>query len=139
LCVVGAALCLENWLPEIPRSLALAGAELLYAPSALGLSVAGRFDYYESWRRMLMVRATENVCYVAACTNALAQKPLAIVVDPDGRVLAERDRPGLISAPVYPEEVRRRRSGVPGRGIVPPLRLVSLDPSLLMEDREITH
>lgn len=57
LCTIGASLCLENWLPEIPRALALAGAELIYAPSYIGLAVRGRFDYYEMWKQMLPASA----------------------------------------------------------------------------------
>jgi N-carbamoylputrescine amidase len=132
LCTIGASLCLENWLPEIPRALALAGAELIYAPSSLGLAVKGRFDYYEMWKQMLCVRAAENVCYVVACTNAIAQRPLALVADPDGRVVVERELPGMATALVDPTYVRARRAGRHARGIVPPLRLRHLDPFLLV-------
>src|SRR5205085_12401464 len=130
-CTIGAALCLENWIPEIPRALALAGAELIYAPSYLGLAVKGRFDYYDMWKQMLRVRAAENVCYVVACTNTIAQRPLALVVDPDGAVVAEREAPGMEVAVVHPEEVRARRAGRFRRGIVPPLRLRQVDANLL--------
>lgn len=123
LCTIGASLCLENWMPEIPRALALAGAELLYAPSYLGLAVARRFDYYDMWKQLLRVRAAENCCYVVACTNAIAQRPLALVADPDGTILAERELPGMITAVVDPEQVRRRRAGCERSTHVPPLRI----------------
>lgn len=123
LCTIGASLCLENWLPEIPRALALAGAEFIYAPSYLGLAVRGRFDYYEIWKQMLRIRAVENVCYVAACTNTIAQRPLALVVDPDGRVIAERELPGMVTAMVHPEHVRERRAGRGWHGVAPPLQV----------------
>jgi predicted amidohydrolase len=120
---IGASLCLENWLPEIPRALALAGAELIYAPSYLGMAVPGRFDYYDSWKQMLCVRAVENVCYVVACTNTIARRPLGLVVDPDGHIVVERELPGIAVAVVDLDEVRARRKGRHGRGVVPPLRL----------------
>jgi len=92
---IGICICLENWFPENARVLRLKGAEMIFAPSEFGMKWAGG-DYLERWRMLNIVRAMENEVYYISCTNAFNEHPLAIIVDPEGLVLAERHTEGLL-------------------------------------------
>jgi len=102
---IGICICIENWFPENPRVLRLKGAEIVFAPSEFGMKWA-QGDYLERWRMLYIVRAIENEAYYVACTNAVGEQPLAMVVDPEGLVLAERHSEGALLAELNMEKVR---------------------------------
>lgn len=108
---IGVSICLENWHPETQRILTLKGAEIVFAPSEFGMKRKGEFDFYDNWRDMLKIRAIENVAYVVCCTQAIGEKPLGVVINPEGRVLAERNKEGIITAAISLDKVRKMRKG----------------------------
>jgi len=69
---VGLTICYDLRFPELYRSLALRGAELLLVPAAF-TEATGR----DHWEVLLRARAIENGCFVVAaaqwaCTAAIA-------------------------------------------------------------------
>lgn len=102
---VGICICIENWYPENPRVLRLKGAEIIFAPSEFGMKWA-HGDYLERWRTLYVVRAVENQVYYIGCTNAIEEKPLSIIVDPEGLILGERHSEGLLTGEIDLDKVR---------------------------------
>ena len=84
----GVLVCYELGFPEIARSLAVAGARLLLAPSAFGRERA------RIWQIATIARALENGCYLAAADQAGRSAFTEFaghsrVVDPSGQLLAD--------------------------------------------------
>lgn len=61
---MGIAVCSEMWTPEVPRILALRGAELILSPAGGGFT-----SLTQNWQLVNRVRAIENLCYVALTNN----------------------------------------------------------------------
>lgn len=82
---VGIAICYDVFFPEVVRTLALRGAELVLAPFAA--------PKHPIWREMLVMRAFENGCYLAACNKVGREGDWtfsgeSMVTSPDGEVFA---------------------------------------------------
>src|SRR5204862_4242074 len=77
---VGLAMCSEVYMPEVARSLALRGAELIFMPAGLD---KGRL--WETWRTLLWARAIENLALVVSTQNMVStdHRGLAIVAAPE--------------------------------------------------------
>ena len=89
---IGIQLCWESHFPDVTRTYAMRGADIVLMPTASGLP-AGRRE--EVWRRILPARAYDNSVFVASC-NAVGDNGRgvefgggAMVLDPSGRVIAE--------------------------------------------------
>jgi predicted amidohydrolase len=89
---VGLAICYDLRFPELFRSLALRGAEVLFVPSA--------FTHYTGaahWEILVRARAIENGCFVVAPDQTGLHLPErrcfghSMIVDPWGTVLARLD------------------------------------------------
>lgn len=61
---MGIAVCSEMWTPEVPRILALRGAEIILSPAGGGFT-----SLTTNWQLVNRVRAIENLCYVALTNN----------------------------------------------------------------------
>ena len=106
-------ICYDIRFCELPRKLALEGAELLFViaewPS----------PRVEHWRILLKARAVENQMFVAACNRCGVAGDTAFagrsaLIAPDGTVLAEAGADEeIIWADFEPELVRRVREGIP--------------------------
>jgi predicted amidohydrolase len=123
---VGCVTCSEVFVPEVARILALRGAELCVFPAGLLIDELG---YTDNWRTLVRARAIENLMY-AACTvhlfppsfadryrqAALDEAPsgsgltrgIAMIASPE-RVLAQSEAPGILTADLDLERVRRLR------------------------------
>jgi N-carbamoylputrescine amidase len=98
----GIQLCYDAHFPELATRMAIDGADVIFMPHA---SPRGTPDEKRrSWMRHLPARAFDNGLFVVAC-NALGDNGaglefpgVALVIGPDGRVLAERcaDDEGLL-------------------------------------------
>jgi predicted amidohydrolase len=102
---VGVAICSELWIPEISRSLAIAGAEVILAPAG------GSFRRVApSWRLIARARAIENELHVAL-TQALFgdEDGSALIAGPE-RVLASMSDSGMLVADCDLERARWLRS-----------------------------
>jgi predicted amidohydrolase len=113
--VFGLSICYDLRFPELYRHLALAGAEVLFVPSAF-TAYTGRAH----WTALLRARAIENLAYVVAPAQWGLHHPgrrsygHTCVIDPWGRVLAERARgAGVVLARIDLTRVARIRRELP--------------------------
>ena len=94
---VGALVCWDQWFPEAARLTALAGAQLLVYPTAIGW----QFDegpevdaaQLEAWETVQRAHAIANGVFVAAVNRVGSEGEIrfwgqSFAVDPFGRVLA---------------------------------------------------
>ncbi|MEW4487089.1 carbon-nitrogen hydrolase [Thalassoglobus sp. JC818] len=81
---VGVLICWDQWYPEAARLTALAGAEILFYPTAIGWHPAEKAEYGEaqhsSWETIQRSHAIANGVYVAAA-NRIGHEG-----DPDGGI-----------------------------------------------------
>ncbi len=90
----GVQLCYDAHFPELSTRLALRGADIIFIPHASPRGSSR--EKYQSWMRHLPARAFDNGVFVVACNQAgdngegLVFPPLAVVLGPDGRVLAKQ-------------------------------------------------
>jgi predicted amidohydrolase len=104
---LGFAICYDLRFPQLFRSEALAGAEILSVPAAFT-----RQTGEAHWHVLLRARAIENGAFViAAAQGGLHEDGRetyghSLIVDPWGRVLAEanHDEPGVIVAEIDPAQ-----------------------------------
>ena len=112
---LGLSICFDLSFPELYRSLALAGAEVIAIPAAFN-AITGRAH----WERSMRARAIENHAFVVAAAQAgttaegIATFGHSLIVDPWGEVLAEStsDRPEVVMATLDVSEVARRRAQI---------------------------
>ena len=111
----GLAVCYDLRFPELFRSLALRGAQILLNPAAFTLHT-GR----DHWEVLLRARAIENLCYVVAPAHVGSYPPnkqcfgRAMIIDPWGLVLAQaQDRPTVIMAEIDLARIDEVRAQIP--------------------------
>ena len=108
---LGMLICYDLRFPEMSRSLAAAGSEILVAPSAW---VKGK-SKEEHWIIINKTRAIENGCYVIApdqVGNIYCGR--SIVVDPFGKILLDmKKRQGIGIANISLEKVKQTRKTLP--------------------------
>jgi len=90
---VGVLICSELWIPEIARTLALRGAELLLAPAGGGFGAVA-----ENWQLVARVRAIENQCFVGMTQNRFADEDGSALIAGPETVLAQSAGDAVISA-----------------------------------------
>lgn len=112
---LGLTICYDLRFPELYRRLALAGAEVLFVPSAF-TAYTGRAH----WLPLLQARAIENQCWVVAPAQVGRHGPRreshgsTAVIDPWGTVVAKRARgEGIVSAEIDLDHEARIRTGLP--------------------------
>jgi N-carbamoylputrescine amidase len=105
---VGVLVCWDQWYPEGARLTALAGAEVLFYPTAIGWHPSEKAQYgaaqADAWRTIQRSHAIANGVYVAACNRVGYEGPpgnegggieffgSSFVCDPFGVVLKEASR-----------------------------------------------
>lgn len=126
---LGAAICYDWLFPETLRELAMRGAEVLIRVSAY-MDPWGATAPMDWWTLVNRTRALENTAYVVAANQGAEMRHFppfswpggSMVVDPDGRILAQADPgPGekVVVAPIDIPALRRlreRRQGHDMRG-----------------------
>jgi N-carbamoylputrescine amidase len=74
---VGAAVCWDQWFPEAARIMALAGADVLLYPTAIGRPMQGSSSEFKHskphWQRVMQGHAAANVMPVAASNRIGAE------------------------------------------------------------------
>ena len=109
----GAVLCYDIRFCELPRSLALAGAQTLFVSAQWPLA---RKDH---WVTLLKARAIENQMYVVACNTCgddagMAMGGHSCVIAPDGTLLAAAGTEACtLTAALDVAEVDRVREKIP--------------------------
>jgi N-carbamoylputrescine amidase len=94
---VGPLVCWDQWYPEAARLTALAGAQVLFYPTAIGWldgEESLHREQYESWDTMLRSHAIANGVFVVAVNRTGREGPLAfwgasVVYAPNGEQLAK--------------------------------------------------
>ena len=122
---VAPLVCWDQWYPEAARLAALAGAQVLFYPTAIGWHSAEKARdgavQFDAWRTIQRAHAIANGLYVAAVNRVGYEGPPetglefwggSFVVDPFGKLLAEasHDREETLVVECDPrriEEVRR--------------------------------
>ena len=112
---IGLSVCYDLRFPELFRGLGAQGAEILAVPSAFTERTGEAH-----WEPLLRARAIENQCYVVAPGQVGAHPGgrrtwgHSLIVDPWGRVLAERaSGAGVIVAPLPREPLLQLRQSFP--------------------------
>jgi len=94
---LGVAVCWDQWFPEAARLTALAGAQLLVYPTAIGWETGVRPEWeaaeHDAWETAQRAHAIANGVFVVAVNRVGAEERLtfwgqSFVADPFGRVLA---------------------------------------------------
>lgn len=109
-------ICFDGLFPEMPRCLALMGAEILIRP--MGPQPTSGTEYVDTWRTVNRMRAFENNVYLigphwadSPQSESLVAEGHSMIVDFNGQILTESDgaREHFVVAPVDIERLRRRR------------------------------
>jgi len=108
---IGMLICYDLRFPEMSRSLALSGSEILVAPSAW---VKGK-NKEDHWITINKTRAIENGCYVVApdqVGNIYCGR--SVVVDPFGKILLDmKKRQGIGVVNISTEKIKKTRTVLP--------------------------
>ena len=125
---IGTLICWDQWFPEAARLSALAGAELLVYPSAIGWHPAERATegaaQHDAWRTIQRGHAIANGVFVAAINRVGHEGPpgggldfwgQSFVCDPGGQVLAvgSVDRDEVVIAVCDRRQIEHQRRGWP--------------------------
>ena len=121
-------ICWDQWFPEAARMCALAGAEILVYPTAIGWHPAERNvegdAQCDAWRTVQRAHAIANGVFVAAVNRVGHEGPQdggldfwgqSFACDPGGRVLAAGsvDDVDVILAPCDLRRIEKQRQGWP--------------------------
>ena len=96
--------CWDQWFPEVARAYALAGADVLVYPTAIGSEPSHpAFDTEPLWERVITGNAIANGLHMLVVNRVGTEGPLtfygsSFVCDPYGRILAQapRDEPCVL-------------------------------------------
>jgi N-carbamoylputrescine amidase len=124
---IGVAICWDQWFPEAARAMTLAGADILFYPTAIGSEPEEPdFDSRDSWQRVMVGHAVANVVGVVAANRvgtegAAGDGPGAMtfygssfVSDERGTLVAElgRTEEGFAIATLDLDRIRRARASM---------------------------
>ena len=119
---IGVLVCWDQWYPEAARLTALAGAEILLYPTAIGTWIGEQElapTQHDAWRTVQRGHAVANGVFVAAANRIGREGELtfwgrSFVAAPDGRVLAEAEsEETVLLATLDRSEIDRAREGWP--------------------------
>ncbi|OGX68726.1 MAG: nitrilase [Paenibacillus sp. RIFOXYA1_FULL_44_5] len=109
----GTIICYDLRFPELTRSLAALGAQILFVPAEWPN------PRLHHWRTLLQARAIENQMYVVA-VNRMGQSDNTVffghsmVIDPWGEIIAEADeQEQVLTASISLDKVQEARSRIP--------------------------
>ncbi|MCP3743180.1 carbon-nitrogen family hydrolase [Paenibacillus sp. A3M_27_13] len=109
----GASICYDIRFPELARSLALSGANLLIVPAEWP------HPRLHHWRTLLTARAIENQMYVIACNRVGRSGDTdffghSLIIDPWGEIIAEGgEQEGIITGTIESALVQDVRGRIP--------------------------
>ncbi len=117
---IGVAICWDQWFPEAARAMTLAGADVLFYPTAIGSEPEEPdFDSRDAWQRVMIGHAVANSVGVVAA-NRIGQEGAmtfygsSFICDARGDKLAElgRDEAGIAVAELDLAQLRRVRASM---------------------------
>lgn len=95
---IGVGICWDQWFPECARAMALAGADLLLYPTAIGSEPQEPdMDTAARWRRVMQGHAVANVIPIAAANRVGSEQGqsfygTSFICDAVGEVIEDMDR-----------------------------------------------
>ena len=115
---IGVGICWDQWFPEAARAMVLAGADVLFYPTAIGSEPAEPdVDTRDRWQRVMVGHAVANVCAVVAANRTGVEGDMtfygsSFIADHRGELVAEldRDSAGIASAVIDVDALRRERA-----------------------------
>ena len=115
---VGAGICWDQWFPECARTQALAGAEALLYPTAIGSEPQDlSMDTAACWRRAMVGHAVSNVVPVAAANRVGNESGqvfygTSFIADHTGEIIAElgRNDEGIALAEFDFDDIAKERA-----------------------------
>lgn len=121
---VGLLICWDQWFPEAARLTALAGAQILFYPTAIGYSHDEPTDERErqldAWRTIQRSHAIANGVFVAAVNRVGTEGDItfwgsSFIADPGGRVIAQAPAEGehVLTADCDLSQIDEAREGWP--------------------------
>ena len=67
---IGTGICWDQWYPECARAMVLAGAEVLFYPTAIGSEpYDGKLDTHKQWQRAMQGHAVSNAVPIVAANR----------------------------------------------------------------------
>lgn len=121
---IGVAICWDQWFPEAARAMTLAGADVLFYPTAIGSEPEEpELDSRDSWQRVMVGHAVANAVGVVAANrvgregdggNSIDFYGSSFIADARGDKLAElgRSETGIAIAELDLERIRRVRASM---------------------------
>lgn len=121
---IGVGICWDQWFPEAARAMTLAGAELLFYPTAIGTEPEEPdFDSKDSWQRVMIGHAVANTIGVVASNrtgvegdgkDSITFHGSSFICDHRGDKLAElgRTETGIITAEFDLDQLKRSRASM---------------------------
>ena len=117
---IGVAICWDQWFPEAARAMTLAGADILFYPTAIGSEPEEPdLDSRDSWQRVMVGHAVANAVAVVAANRIGTEGDMtfygsSFVCDARGDKLAElsRDQPGIAIAELDLAKLQRVRASM---------------------------
>lgn len=121
---IGVAICWDQWFPEAARAMTLAGADVLFYPTAIGSEPEEpELDSRDSWQRVMIGHAVANAVGVVAAnrigTEGTGKESItfygsSFVANARGDKLAEvgRDEQGIALATLDLEAIARVRASM---------------------------
>lgn len=121
---IGVAICWDQWFPEAARAMALAGADILFYPTAIGSEPEEPdLDSRDSWQRVMIGHAVANAVGVVAAnrvgvegegSSAITFYGSSFVANARGDKVAElgRDERGIALATLDLAQLRRVRASM---------------------------
>ena len=121
---IGVGICWDQWFPEAARAMTLAGADILFYPTAIGTEPEEpELDSRDSWQRVMIGHAVANAVGVVASNRigtegegaqSISFYGSSFICDARGDKLAElsRTEPGIALATLDLAQIRRVRASM---------------------------
>jgi len=121
---IGVAICWDQWFPEAARAMALAGADILFYPTAIGSEPEEpTLDSRDSWQRVMVGHAVANAVGVVAANrvgvegegnDSITFYGSSFIADARGDMLSHlgRTETGVALATFDLEDLRRIRASM---------------------------
>src|SRR5882757_580759 len=117
---IGVAICWDQWFPEAARAMVLAGADVLFYPTAIGSEPEEpELDSRDSWQRVMIGHAVANAVAVVAANRIGTEGDMtfygsSFVCDARGDKLAELGRTdrGIAIAELDLAKIQRVRASM---------------------------
>ncbi|MEE2826448.1 MAG: carbon-nitrogen hydrolase [Planctomycetota bacterium] len=121
---IGVCICWDQWFPEAARLTALAGAQILVYPTAIGWLSEDKQDFgasqRDAWKTVMRSHAIANGIFVVAANRVGFENNIefwghSMIIDPYGNVMAQgsSDQPEIVTAACNLESIETARTHWP--------------------------